>query len=64
MSDDPIRVLLGPQNPERNIDAGLNGTGIPEGQVAVISAAELAALKLFSARMRSRLFGTTVSYTA
>jgi len=38
MSNDPIRVLLGPQNPERNIHRGLNETGIPDGRIAVISA--------------------------
>ncbi len=38
MNAAPVRVLLGPQNPVRNIATGLNDTGIPAGDIAVISA--------------------------
>ena len=38
MTGTPLRVLLGPQNPVRNIHGGLNETGLPDGQIAVISA--------------------------
>ena len=49
----PLRILLGPQNPERNIGTVIAGADIPDGPLAVISAgwqeaegdlAELAAL--------------------
>jgi hypothetical protein len=39
MSEAPVRVLLGPQNPVRNIGAAVSEAGIPEGPLAVISAA-------------------------
>jgi cyanophycinase-like exopeptidase len=39
MSDTPIRVVLGPQNPVRNFGRAVNESGIPDGQVAVITAA-------------------------
>lgn len=35
----PLRVLLGPQNPVRNIGEAVNDNGIPDGPIAVVSAA-------------------------
>lgn len=39
MSVRPVRVLLGPQNPVRNFGRAIDESGIPEGRIAVISAA-------------------------
>ena len=38
MSNAPIRVVLGPQNPVRNIGAAIDDHALPDGQFAVISA--------------------------
>ena len=38
MSEDRVRVLLGPQNPVRNIGAAVHQSGIAEGPLAVVSA--------------------------
>lgn len=38
MTEAPIRVLLGPQNPIRTIGEAVNASGIPAGPIAVISA--------------------------
>ena len=38
MTDTPVRVLLGPQNPVRNIGAAVHESGVPDGPLAVISA--------------------------
>ena len=39
MSEAPVRVLLGPQNPTRNIGTAIAGSGVAEGPLAVVSAA-------------------------
>lgn len=38
MSDAPLRLLLGPQRPEHNLDAAFAAAGLPDGPVATISA--------------------------